>query len=90
MSKEPLGHTIREAVKEVLGHDALYYGPHSSKLKDGTRVYRIIGSVECVTVTCWRFVGWSCAGRRWRRRINVSGARPMSIRGGLDAIARLI
>jgi hypothetical protein len=46
MSKEPLSHTIREAVREVLGHDALYYGPHSSKLKDGTRVYRIIGSTD--------------------------------------------
>jgi hypothetical protein len=44
MSKDTLSHAIREAVKEVLGHDALYYGPHSSKLKDGTRVYRIAGT----------------------------------------------
>jgi hypothetical protein len=44
MSKNTLSHVIREAVKDVFGQDTMYSSPYSTKLKDGTRVYRISGT----------------------------------------------
>jgi hypothetical protein len=44
MNKSTLRHAILEAVKDVFGQDAIYVHPYSSKLKDGTRVYRFSGS----------------------------------------------
>jgi hypothetical protein len=44
MSKNTLRYAITEAAKEVLGHDVVFPSTYSTKLKDGTRVYRISGS----------------------------------------------
>jgi hypothetical protein len=44
MNKSTLRYTIIEAVKEVLGHDVSLPPFYSTKLKDGTRVYRMSGT----------------------------------------------
>jgi hypothetical protein len=44
MNKNTLRYTIIEAVKEVLGHDVSLPTFYSTKLKDGTRVYRMSGT----------------------------------------------
>jgi hypothetical protein len=44
MSKNVLRRTITEAAKDVLGHDVAFPNFYSTKLKDGTRVYRISGT----------------------------------------------
>jgi hypothetical protein len=44
MNKNTLRYTIIEAVKEVLGHDVSLPTFYNTKLKDGTRVYRMSGT----------------------------------------------
>jgi hypothetical protein len=44
MNNSRLRCTIIDAMQQVLGNDSYINSPNISKLKDGTRVYRIIGS----------------------------------------------